>query len=71
MCGFILFAIISTDIYLRRQIKTHQHHSSVYPGGVLRSRLPALPEQQLLSANKQPGCMAGCEPLRSTGINHV
>lgn len=35
--GFILFAVISTDICLEQQIKTHQCLFSVHPGGVLRS----------------------------------
>jgi len=47
MHGFILLAIISTDICLEQQIKTRQCLFSVYPGGGLRSlesRLPFSPQ---------------------------
>lgn len=47
MRGFILLAIISTDICLEQQIKTRQHLFSVCSGGVLRSlesRLPFSPK---------------------------
>lgn len=43
MHGFISFAIISTDICLEKQIKTHQHLFSGYPGVVLRSLVSWLP----------------------------
>lgn len=34
---FLLIFVISTDICLEQQIKTHQCSFSVHPGGVLRS----------------------------------